>query len=268
MRRLNKIHSLQNATSTVTYTYNAKGLPITESDSATGTVKQFEYDSGGNRTVFTLQRNGQTEIRQTYEYDKLNHPVTVRENGNVIASYSFDNKGNRTQTVSGGVTTNYTYNIGNLLIAQTSGDKLTEEYAYYLNGNMKTKTVNGEVTSYRYDGMNRLSNENDTEYFFDDFGNRIAMISDDAAADYEYDLNNRLVKVVEFSDNYDAKNTTTFVYDNSNVVAEITADGINKYLRGVELIKTDDGMNYIINGMGDVAALLYGTKAQNIRICP
>ncbi len=330
-----KIHSLQNATSTVTYTYNSKGLPITESDSATGTVKQFEYDSGGNRTVFTLQRNGQAEIRQTYEYDKLNRPVTVRENGNVIASYSFDSKGNRTQTVSGGVTTNYTYNIGNLLIAQTSGDKLTEEYAYYLNGNIKTKTVNGDVTSYRYDGMNRLSNENDTEYFFDDFGNRIAMISDDAAADYEYDLNNRLVKVVEFSDNYDAKTTTmfydkngnmvskavmtnkrfgenvsgdytisqnsdgnvalyeyncynqltgvdtrgvmshytyspdgmrasktvggntiAFVYDNSNVVAEITADGINKCLRGVELIKNGDGMHYIINGQGDVSMLL------------
>ena len=31
---------------------------------------------------------------------------------------------------------------------------------------------------------------------------------------------------------------------------------MNKYLRGVELIKNGDGMNYIINGMGDVAALL------------
>ncbi len=330
-----KIHSMQNATSTVTYTYNAKGLPATESDSATGTVKRFEYDSDGNRTAFTLLKNGQTEISQTYEYDKLNRMTAVRENGNVIASYSFDSKGNRTQTVSGGVTTNYTYNIANLLTSQTSGDKLTEQYTHYLNGNIKTKTVNGEVTSYRYDGMNRLSKENDTEYFFDDFGNRIAMISDDAAADYEYDLNNRLVKVVEFGDNYDAKtttmfydengnmvskavmtnkrfgenvsgdytvsknsdenvalyeyncynqltgvdtrgvmsrytyspdgmrasktvggNTTAFVYDNANVVAEIAADGMNKYLRGVELIKTDDGVHYIINGQGDVSMLL------------
>lgn len=31
---------------------------------------------------------------------------------------------------------------------------------------------------------------------------------------------------------------------------------MNKYLRGVELIKNDDGMHYIINGQGDVSMLL------------
>ncbi len=332
---IGKIHSLQNGTSTINYTYNAKGLPASESDTSTGTTKLFDYDSDGNRTSFTLIKDGQTKMQQTYAYDKMNRLITVSENGAVIASYAYDGKSNRTRMISGGVTTDYTYNIGNLLTSQTSGDKLTEEYAYYLNGNIKTKTVNGEVTTYRYDGMNRLSNENGTEYFFDNFGNRLAMLTDDAAVDYEYDLNNRLVKITEYGDDYVTKtvsmfydrngnliskavmtnkrfgedvsgdytvsqnsdenvalyeyncynqltgadtggvmsrytylpdgmraaktvggNTTAFVYDNSNIVAEITADGMNKYLRGAELIKNGDGIYYVINGMGDAAMLL------------
>ncbi len=66
---------------------------------------------------------------------------------------------------------------------------------------------------------------------------------------YEYDYADRQAKTV-------GGNTTAFVYDNSNIVAEITADGMNKYLRGAELIKNGDGIYYVINGMGDAAMLL------------
>ena len=245
----------------------------------------------------------------------------------------YDNKGNRTQTVSGGETTNYTYNIANLLTSQTTGDKLNEQYTYYLNGNQKTKTSNGTLTTYEYDGMNRLSKENDTEYSFDDFGNRKTMTSDSGTVSYTYDLNNRLTKSVEKTGNetrtttmfYDKNgnqiskavitnkpfgenvtgdyivsqnsdknvalyeyncynqlvgvdmngnissytyapdgmrasktvdgNTINFVYDNANIVEEITADEVNKYFRGLEIIKNDEEMYYFYNGQGDVSIL-------------
>jgi len=328
-----QVVSRENDNNTISYQYNNKGQLISESDTTSGTTKSYTYDSNGNRISFTVTKNGVTDISQTYTYDKLNRLTSVSENGVVIATYSYDSKGNRTQTVSNGITTTYAYNIANLLTNQ-SNSKLTESYTYYLNGNQKTKTSNNVTTSYAYDGMNRLVSENDTEYSFDDFGNRIAMANDDIEVTYEYDKNNRLLKSIETSDDsikttsyfydyngnqinksimtnvpyedvdnadytlsaetdgniaiYDyncynqlvgvdtdgIKSTysyspdglrlsktvdgdaITFVYDNSNVVEEISNDGINKYYRGFEIIKNSNDLSYIYDGQGDVVILL------------
>ena len=53
--------------------------------------------------------------------------------------------------------------------------------------------------------------------------------------------------------------TTTFVYDGANIVEEITANGVNKYYRGIEIIKNDDNLYYLYNGQGDVAILTDST---------
>ena len=326
--------SMQNDTTTISYLYNDKGQLVSETDSALGTVKAFTYDSNGNRTSFTLTRNDEIEMNQTYVYDKLNRLTSVSENGTVIATYSYDNKNNRTQTViTDGETTNYSYNIANMLTSQTAGDKLSETYLYYLNGNQKSKVSNGQTTNYAYNSMNRLVSENDTQYTFDDFGNRITMSDGEATTTYSYDLNNRLTQSIKEdgdvttttnffydyngnqitkavmvnqpyaegmsgdytisnnSNNYVALyeyncynqligvdtngvvsnyayspdglrhsktvggNTTTFVYDNANVIEEITTDDTNEYYRGLEIIKNDDGLYYLYNGQGDVSAL-------------
>ena len=221
-----------------------------------------------------------------------------------------------------------------MLTSQTTGDKLSEQYTYYLNGNQKSKTSNGTTTVYEYDKMNRLISENDTDYSFDDFGNRISMTNGTVTTSYTYDLNNRLSESNEvngdittntkfFYDNngnqitkavmvnqpyaegmsgdYTISNTSdsfvalyeyncynqlvgvdtngvvsnyayapdglrhsktvggntiTFVYDNANVVEEITADSTNKYYRGIEIIKNDDNLYYLYNGQGDVSLLI------------
>lgn len=330
-----QVLSKQNVTTTISYAYNDKGQLVSESNSAAGTIKTFAYDANGNRTGFTLIRNGVAEISQSYTYDLLNRLTSVSENGAVIASYSYDANDNRTQTtVTGGETTNYAYNIANMLTSQTTGDKLSEQYTYYLNGNQKSKTSNGTATNYEYDKMNRLISENDTDYSFDDFGNRISMTDGTVTTSYTYDLNNRLYESNEVngdittntkffydnngnqitkavmvnqpyvegmlgdytisntSDSFVAlyeyncynqlvgvdtngvvsnyayapdglrhsktvgDNTITFVYDNANVVEEITADGTNKYYRGIEIIKNDDNHYYLYNGQGDIAFLI------------
>lgn len=209
-----QVLSKQNGITTISYVYNDKGQLVSESNSAAGTNKAFIYDSNGNRTGFTLTRNGETEISQSYTYDLLNRLTSVSENGAVIASYSYDANDNRTQTtVAGGGTTNYAYNIANMLTSQTTGDKLSEQYTYYLNGNQKSKTSNGTTTTYAYDKMNRLISENDTDYSFDDFGNRISMTDGTVTTNYTYDLNNRLSESNEV--NGDITTNTKFFYDNN-----------------------------------------------------
>ena len=333
-----QVLSKTNDTSSISYIYDDKGRLISETDSALGTVKTYTYDEAGNRLTFTLTRNGTTQISQSYVYDKLNRLTSVSENGTVIATYTYDNKNNRTKTtVPNGETTNYSYNLANMLTSQTTGNKLNEQYTYYLNGNQKTKTSNGETTNYIYDGMNRLVRENNTSYTFDDFGNRLTMSDGTATTAYTYDLNNRLIastetnngavkntrysydyngnqisklvtstkaseqgkgETVKISDKTDENvafyeyncynqvieadtngvksnyayspdglrqsktvdgNTITFVYDNANVVEEITQDGTNKYYRGFEIVKNDDNVYYLYNGQGDVAMLIDNT---------
>ena len=330
--------SKQNDTATISYVYNDKGLIASETNSASGVVKTFTYDSAGNVLTMTVTRNGSVDMSQSYEYDKLNRLTGVSENGAVIASYSYDANDNRTQTiVTGGETTNYAYNIANMLTSQTTGDKLSEQYTYYLNGNQKSKVSNGQTTNYTYDAMNRLVRENNTEYTFDDFGNRLTMTDGEFTTTYSYDLNNRLMESVEengdvttstkffydnngnqitkatmvnqpysegmsgdytisnVSDNFVALyeyncynqligvdtngivssytyspdglrhsktvggNSTTFVYDNANVIEEITADGTNKYYKGIEIIKNNNDIYYLYNGQGDVSILIDGS---------
>lgn len=330
--------SKQNGTATISYVYNDKGLIASETNSASGVVKTFTYDSAGNVLTMIVTRNGAVDMSQSYVYDKLNRLTSVSENGTVMASYSYDNKNNRTQTiVPGGETTSYNYNIANMLTGQITGNKLSETYSYYLNGNQKSKVSNGQTTNYVYDSMNRLVRENDTEYTFDDFGNRLTMSDGEITTTYSYDLNNRLTESIEengdvttsnkfFYDNngnqitkatmvnqpysegmsgdytisnvsdnfvalyeYNCYNqligvdtdgivssytyspdglrhsktvdgeTTTFVYDVANVIEEITADGTNKYYRGIEIVKNDDGLYYLYNGQGDVSILIDGS---------
>ncbi len=185
--------SKQNDTATISYVYNDKGLITSETNSASGVVKTFTYDSAGNVLTMTVTRNGAVDMSQSYVYDKLNRLTSVSENGAVISTYSYDTKNNRTQTiVPGSETTNYNYNIANMLTGQNTGDKLSETYSYYLNGNQKSKVSNGQTTNYVYDSMNRLVRENDTEYTFDDFGNRHTKIDGEITTTYSYDLNNRL----------------------------------------------------------------------------
>ena len=48
---------------------------------------------------------------------------------------------------------------------------------------------------------------------------------------------------------------TSFVYDNANIIEEITPEGATRYYRGLEIIRNDKVVCYYYNGQGDVAFL-------------
>ena len=309
--------SRQNATSTITYTYNNKGQLTSETDSVTGATKAYTYDAGGNRATLTVTRDGTTEMSQSYQYDKLNQLTSVSENGAVIVTYIYDNKGNRTQSITSAMTTYYNYNLADLLTVQMTGSRHDETHTYYLNGNLKTKEMFDNivtVTPYTYDGMNRLVSEGDTTYTFDDFGNRATMSDGNTTVTYTYDLNNRLTGTSTVTDGvttteqytydnngnqlsktssgeavatyaYNCYNqliqstadeatvtyayspdglrasktagnaVTQFVYDNASIIEEICGTDVNKYYRGIGIVKNSDNLYYLYDGLGDVVML-------------
>ncbi len=231
---------------TTNYAYNIANM-LTSQTTGDKLSEQYTYYLNGNQKSKTS--NGTTT---SYEYDKMNRLISEND-----TDYSFDDFGNRISMTDGTVTTNYTYDLNNRLSEsnEINGDITTNtKFFYDNNGNQITKAV--------------MVNQPYAEGMSGDY--TISNISDSFIALYEYNCYNQLVGVdtngvvssyayapdgLRHSKTVDG-NTTTFVYDNANVIEEITADGTNKYYRGVEIIKNDDNLYYLYNGQGDVSLLI------------
>ena len=98
----------------------------------------------------------------------------------------------------------YTYNDAGLVTSlsnQQGGNPIsTYSYQYYADGNQKSKTENGVLTSYEYDTLRRLTKESSgsdvTTYSFDPYGNRASMQttgSQAATVTYTYNAKNQLL---------------------------------------------------------------------------
>jgi len=176
----------------------------------------------------------------------------VSENDTV---YTFDDFGNRKTMTDGEATTTYTYDLNNRLLEsnEVAGDaEVNTKYFYDANGNQTTKAV---MSSEAYDGagaghtVSGDTNEYIAIYDYNCYNQLVGVDTNGVISSYAYLPDGmRLSKTV-------GTDTTTFVYDGANIVEEITANGVNKYYRGIEIIKNDDNVYYLYNGQGDVAIL-------------
>lgn len=115
-----------------------------------GNVNKVEgnYSSGGlsDRTIINT-------------YDEINRltkeVIAVSGGTTTTTAYTFDDAHNRIQKVSGGVTTNYTYNSRNQLTVADDSTTVTT-FTYDLNGNRVTRVQGGSTDTYSYDFENRL----------------------------------------------------------------------------------------------------------------
>ena len=182
--------------------------------------------------------------------------------------------------------------IGNLFMQIGQTGLNTYGRTYFNDGNVATENSN----EYSYDGMSRLSSENNTDFTFDIFSNRETKdntsytydknnrLLSDSSSSYLYDDNgnrltkgnssyswdsfNRLISADGITYTYDghglmqtktdSSGTTRFIWDGANIVAEVTAENIVTYSRGLRLISRDDGTTkeyYHFNPHGDVVNL-------------
>lgn len=149
----------------------------------------------GNRLSKTDQRTG---VTSNYTYDPIYQLTQVTQAGSTTETYSYDKVGNRLSSL--GVSP-YSYNSSNEL---TSTPTMT--YTYDNNGNTKT---NSDGTQYTWDYENRLK--------------QVVLPGTGGTVNFKYDPFGRRVQKTFIQGS--ATTTTSYIYDDINVLEEIDSIG-------------------------------------------
>lgn len=116
---------------------------------------------------------GGTTTAYTYTFDKAGRLTAVKKGATTISSYAYDHNSNRTSATTSAGTVNGTYDAQDRLL--TYG---TASYTYTANGELATKTVGSQTTTYQYDVLGNLTavtlpNSTAIAYIVDADSNRV-----------------------------------------------------------------------------------------------
>lgn len=165
---------------------------------------------------------------ETFYYDRAGNLIEKRDAAGARTLYWYNGLGRvthelRQQTATEGVLTHYTYDgNGNVLTKKVLANRI----ALPLNASVAAPSVTaaGRVTTYEYDGLNRLKSVTIPNIKTAEMGTSLAFTpdtADDLATLYEYDARNNVVKTTD-----PASRSVYSYYDRLNrKIAEI--DGAN-----------------------------------------
>ena len=255
-------------------------------------VKNYTYDSKGNKSTFSVKAGEATKLSLSYEYDGSSRLIAVKDSeGNQAVSYAYDMLGRITrETKTGREDISYTYDANNNRKQMTIGNKTT---AYQYNKNdellrtdtLHTDTEKNDVVIYKNDkNGNRLAAVNrseipaeakDTSYIDVDVTLGDNQLNDNVVNHYNAlnQLTETLTKNYKVSFTYDAEGLRTgktvngektiYVWDGDQVVMELSKGGAvqKRYIRGNDLVYADKGENtektyYVTDMHGNVVQLL------------
>lgn len=182
-----------------------------------------------------------------YTYDDVGRLQTVTEDSVLVATYAWDDNGNRTSVTTASGTVSATYDAQDRLTSY--GDL---DYAYNENGELEsiTDTNTSDVTLFEYDSLGNLRSVElpDTtliEYVIDGRGRRVGKTVD-AAFDHAWLYGDDLNIVAELDDM--GAIVSRFVYGSSSHVPDLMVVGSTTYrlvtdqLGSVRLVvDADDG---------------------------
>lgn len=245
----NKIRQTDVAGKTTEFTYSALDLLLKMYDDG-AELAAYDYNPDGTIRVLA---HGPVRQEYAYDLDKNLTALKVLSAGAVLADnlYQYDGNGNRTLKRQLGGDTLYRYDPLNQL-KKVEYPTCTEELFYDRAGNRIRRIAGGVEELYQYDPRNRLTNYTKgnitTPFQYDEAGN---LLADDKAL-YSYDSFNRTVRAETFDGNiqlnrYDAEGLryemeengrlVQFIFNqNREAVSEEDASGLNRLIRGTELI--------------------------------
>jgi len=272
--------SMIDPTGLTTYAYDALNR-LTSITNNKGQVTSFTYDALSRRTSMT-HANG---VVTSYSYDTTSQLLSLAHQlgATTINSfvYTYDKVGNRKSKTSRDGLHDYTYDTLNRLTQATNPlpSNPLETYNYDPVGNRTNSNQNGSSV---FNSANELNEDANFTYQYDNNGNmtRKAAKVGGAVTTYEYDAENKLVRVVSPSNTanykYDglgrrvekeviAVSTTIsrYVYDNEDILLEVNGSNalVARYTHGpgidepLIMEKNNESFYYHADALGSITEL-------------
>ena len=221
--------SISNATDSYS-SYNGFGEVLAYAAVVNGTTLYsvaYTRDDLGRISAKSETVQGTTHVYD-YDYDLVGRLTDVTQDSTPVGHYEYDANGNRdVDSENGaGTVTSVTYDAQDRLLSIDQG-MVTTEYAYTDNGELLTKTVGTDVTSYTYDLFGNLRS--------------VTLPSTDAIS-YAIDGQNRRV-----GKRINGTLVQGFLYDGQlNVVAEL--NGSNQVVSRFVYASKANVPDYMISG--------------------
>ena len=184
---------------TIQYTYTARNLLQTLSES--GNTTEWQYDADGRVTTVLLGNGARREY--TYAQGRLQSIVHKDSQGGVLASfvYSYQQNGRCKQVLEqvfgSQSVVRYGYDFLNRLVREQRTGYVAYEvhWVYDAAGNRVQQVRDGVVTNYTYDDDNRLLSAGSVTYAWDANGNMIERAVNGVFYRFQYDDDDQLTKV-------------------------------------------------------------------------
>jgi RHS repeat-associated protein len=238
---------------TTTYEYNADNNLVKETSSS-GRITTYNYNTIHNLTGKTV--NGKSV---TLNYGTSGNLDSMVDSNNITTSFGYDPNNNRTATnYASGTKVTYGYDatdkLTNVKNLGPTGNVLSNfDYTYYDNGQVKTVTDSNGITTYEYDGQNRITKitnpqGNTIVYTYDSVGNRTSVVNtvgttsstttyaydpvtnqlnsisnpDGSTASYTYNANGNTLTKVEKNSSGNTTSTASYEYNTNNQLTKVT----------------------------------------------
>ena len=263
-----------------TYRYNAYGDVATQDDTTFSygdvsgqvtkettkltknkdVVKNYTYDSKGNKSTFSVKAGEDTKLSLSYEYDGSSRLISVKDSeGNRAVSYAYDTEGSLSERqAANGLKTTYGYDYQNRLTSMTNetGKGVVSKYSStYLKNGQKAEEVstvmdkNGKSTkktaAYTYDMLGRITRETktgreDISYTYDANNNRKQMTIGNKTTAYQYNKNDELLRTDTLHTDTEKNDVVIYKNDkNGNQLATVNRSEIPAEAKDTSYIDVD-----------------------------
>jgi len=214
-----------------TYAYDDAGR-LVSLENPFEEVTTFAYDAGGRVTQRTLGSG----VYMVTGYDVRNRVTSILHKTSAHStisteSYVYDAAGNLVEKTVNSVTTEYSYDDIDQLVAEVRSG-YSASYTYDANGNRTTKTLNGTTQTYVLDDADKLTSitqgGNTVKSFtYDAAGRTTAVTVGNDTTSMAYDYESRITQIT-----YPDQSTNSFSYNGLDTrVSKVDSTGTRTYLR-------------------------------------
>ena len=223
-------------------------------------VKNYTYDSKGNKSTFSVKAGEDTKLSLSYEYDGSSRLISVKDSeGNQAVSYAYDTEGSLSERqAANGLKTTYGYDYQNRLTSMTNetGKGVVSKYSStYLKNGQKAEEVStvmdkkGKSTkktaAYTYDMLGRITRETktgreDISYTYDANNNRKQMTIGNKTTAYQYNKNDELLRTDTLHTDTEKNDVVIYKNDkNGNQLATVNRSEIPAEAKDTSYIDVD-----------------------------